>query len=366
MITVRVGNLLDSDSQTLVNTVNCVGVMGKGIALDFKKQFPAMFDDYDRRCKANNVQLGKPYIFGQLGAPSIVNFPTKDHWRSSSTLSDIITGLDYLESHYRDWGITSIAVPPLGCGNGGLDWAIVGPTLYQHLARLDVPVELYAPLGTPESELTDDYLRRSVESPTANQRFKLPAAAVALAMIVERVDRSPSHWPVGKTIFQKIAYFATEAGIETGLEFRRGSYGPFSPQLSRFTTRLVNNGVIKERRLGRMISISPGEGYASAVSANRDKLDTWDSAIDRVADLFLRIPRTAEAEVVATVKFIANELQSSGAEVTEEDIWNRTVAWKGGRLTRDEVARTIRDLNELGWLGASYSPGLAGTDDLLD
>lgn len=96
IIDVRKGNLLDSDAQTLVNTVNTVGVMGKGVALDFKNRFPEMFDDYVARCKVGTVKLGEPYLFRRLFPPWIINFPTKEHWRSVSKLDDIVRGLDYL------------------------------------------------------------------------------------------------------------------------------------------------------------------------------------------------------------------------------------------------------------------------------
>src|SRR4051794_25493567 len=132
--------------QTLVNTVNTVGVMGKGIALAFKKAYPEMYEDYLRRCERKEVALGRPYVFA-ASRNLILNFPTKGHWRAVSKLADIVAGLEHLETHYKEWGITSLAVPPLGCGNGQLEGDVVRPTLVRHLARLDVPVELYAPSG---------------------------------------------------------------------------------------------------------------------------------------------------------------------------------------------------------------------------
>src|SRR5260370_30407525 len=128
-ITVVTGNWLESKAQTLVNTVNCVGVMGKGIALEFKRHFPDMYADYEQRCAQEKVRLGEPYLYKRVTAPWILNFPTKGHWRSVSKLSDIVAGLDFVRKHYKEWGIQSIAVPPLGCGNGQLEWNIVGPTI---------------------------------------------------------------------------------------------------------------------------------------------------------------------------------------------------------------------------------------------
>src|SRR3990170_5247050 len=161
MITVRIGDIFESNAQTLVNTVNCVGIMGKGIALEFRKRFPDMFEDYARRCKEGRVKLGEPFLYRRLTTPWILNFPTKDHWRSVSRLEDIIAGLRHLQTHYREWGITSLAVPPLGCGHGQLEWRVVGPTLYRHLKQLALPVELYAPYGTPDEQLQPAFLQQA-------------------------------------------------------------------------------------------------------------------------------------------------------------------------------------------------------------
>src|SRR4051812_42607886 len=149
MLGILTGDIFESGAQTLVNTVNCVGVMGAGVALQFKKRFPDMYADYLARCERHAVRLGEPYLFQRQSPPWILNFPTKGHWRSTSRLSDIEAGLSYLAEHYRAWGITSLAVPPLGCGQGGLEWRVVGPVLARHLDQLDIPVTLYAPLGTP-------------------------------------------------------------------------------------------------------------------------------------------------------------------------------------------------------------------------
>lgn len=149
MIRVINGDLFNSQAQTLVNTVNCVGVMGKGVALEFKKRFPDMFQDYARRCKDKHVVLGRPYIFKRKLPPWILNFPTKDHWRSVSRLKDIVEGLHYLQQHYQEWGITSLAVPPLGCGQGQLDWRIVGPILYHRGTKKIRPDGHVSPRGKP-------------------------------------------------------------------------------------------------------------------------------------------------------------------------------------------------------------------------
>ncbi len=158
MVDILVGDIFQSKAQTLVNTVNCVGVMGKGIALLFKQRYPDMYRDYVRRCKNNQVKPGIPYHYSDIFGNSIINFPTKDHWRSPSRVEDIVTGLDYFVVNYRDWGIKSVAFPPLGCGNGGQSWCIIGRIMYQKLSEVEIPVEIYAPFGTPPIELGEEFL----------------------------------------------------------------------------------------------------------------------------------------------------------------------------------------------------------------
>ena len=158
MVQILYGDIFDANAQTLVNPVNCVGVMGKGLALAFKNKYPEMYKDYGQKCKQGMVKLGKPYLYKSLFPPHILLFPTKDHWRSLSNIHAIEEGLQYLKKNYNDWGITSIAIPSLGCGLGELDWRIVGPTLYRHLKEFDIKVYLYTPFETPNKELITEFL----------------------------------------------------------------------------------------------------------------------------------------------------------------------------------------------------------------
>ncbi len=370
-ISVKIGDLFKSKAQTLVNTVNCVGVMGKGIALGFKKRFPDMFKDYASRCEAGEVKLGRPYIDKQTAGPWILNFPTKDHWRSVSKITDIIAGLEYLKAHYKEWGIESLAIPPLGCGNGQLDWDVVGPTLFRYLSQLDIPVEMYAPLETPPDQLALSFLRREVPKErhrsTTTDSIKIDPSAVALVGVVSRIKREPYHWPVGRTMFQKIAYFVTETGIPTGLEYRRGSYGPFAADLKRITVKLVNNGLVTETKRGNMFIIEPGPTYRDARERYKDQLREWTPAVEKVADLFLRLRCTDDAEIAATVHFAAKEMRTlrnkavHGQGLTELDVFEEVKRWKAKRrppLDDDQVAATIRYLNILSWLNVRASEKL--------
>lgn len=143
------GNLLAADTQALVCTVNCLGVMGKGLALAFKSRYPENFKAYARACSTRGIVVGRVFVFRTkllLGPSHIINFPTKDDWRKSSKLSYIESGLKSLLSEIENEGITSLAIPPLGCGLGGLDWGVVKPMIVDAFSsKPDVKVLLYEP-----------------------------------------------------------------------------------------------------------------------------------------------------------------------------------------------------------------------------
>lgn len=142
------GDIFKSNCRTLVNTINCVGVMGKGIALEFKNRYPQMFIDYKSKCDKGLVQIGQPYVWKDPNdfwdeSKHVLNFPTKNDWRYPSELRFIIQGLEYFVEHYKDWNLNSIAFCQLGCSNGGLTWDDVFPVMKEYLSGLEIPVEIY-------------------------------------------------------------------------------------------------------------------------------------------------------------------------------------------------------------------------------
>lgn len=362
---ILVGDILKSQTQTLINTINCVGVMGKGIALEFKNRFPDMFDDYVRRCERNEVKPGVPYLYKTLFAPQIINFPTKDHWKSISKLSDIEHGLRYLVEHYREWGVTSLAIPPLGCGNGQLEWRVVGPLIYQFVKDLPIPVEMYAPYGTHLKELTEKFLAQDADRHTEpvikNGQSALNPAWVALVEILARIEQQPYHWPVGRTLFQKIAYVATNEGLPTGLQYQRGSFGPFSGDLKTLEAKLVNNGLLQEERRGKMFMVSVGPNFSRIRQKYAPFFDEWNKTLDKTADLFTRV-NTDQAEIIATVLFAARELRGEAqTPPSETTVLEGVMQWKQKRrppLDRTSVASTIRNLATLRWLTVKADPNL--------
>jgi O-acetyl-ADP-ribose deacetylase (regulator of RNase III) len=142
------GNLLESPCDAIINTVNTVGVMGKGLALQFKRAFPDNFKAYEQACKNGKVCLGCMFIFeinSLLGVHYIINFPTKSHWRLDSNINDIAVGLDDLRRVITELSIKSMAIPPLGCGLGGLHWRDVEPLIKEKLAGLDLDAFIFSP-----------------------------------------------------------------------------------------------------------------------------------------------------------------------------------------------------------------------------
>ncbi len=361
---VLIGNIFDSQTQTLVNTVNCVGIMGKGIAAEFKERYPAMYKDYVARCERGEIKPGVPYLFKEsMFSPQIINFPTKSDWRAASRIQDIEKGLRILTEKYKEWGIESIAIPPLGCGNGQLLWEAVGPLIYKYISRWDIPVKIYAPYGTSREQLRIDFLsktttlRQNGTGKPISQR--LSPAWVALAEIVYRIEHQAYHMPVGRVIFQKIAYVATALGLPTGLTHVRSSYGPFCRELDEVKKRLSNAGLIQEQKSGSMFRVLPGLAYEKDHDKYKNDLQQWDSLIDKTVDLFLRL-NTNQAEIVATVLFVEKE-SNHKENLTENEVLKEVMKWKQKRrppLSEKEVAMAIRNLGILKWFHLQPSSDL--------
>lgn len=146
MITILEGNIFNSKCQTITNTVNCVGAMGKGIALRFKQLYPEMYLDYKYKCSKNLVKVGIPYVYYDISGKNILNFPTKLHWKDKSELSYINDGLNYLINNYQLMNINSLAIPGLGVNLGGLDYIEVYRLMYDNLKNINIPVEIYLPI----------------------------------------------------------------------------------------------------------------------------------------------------------------------------------------------------------------------------
>ena len=218
------GNLLLADTDAIVNTVNTVGVAGKGIALQFRQAYPENFRAYERAAKRGEVVPGKMFVTstGSIQPPHyIVNFPTKRHWRGRSRIEDIRTGLVDLVRVIKEYEMSSIAVPPLGCGNGGLDWEHVRPMIVDALGSLSVEVLLYAPTGAPAAD----------EMPIRTKRPAMTLGRAALLLLLKQY-READQFRLSALEVQKLAYFLQESGQPLRLEFVRAKYGPYAENLN--------------------------------------------------------------------------------------------------------------------------------------
>lgn len=231
------GDLLKQDNvDAIVNTVNCVGVMGKGIALQFKNKWPGNFVQYRAACKAGEVRPGRMNVYdaGAYAQPHfIINFPTKDHWRGNSKLSFIQEGLQDLIAQVRVLDIRSIAIPPLGCGNGGLNWAKVKPLIEAaFLALPEVDVRLFEPGDAPSA--------KSMEVRTSRPKMTIGRAAILKSIDTYR----ELNYGLTRIEVQKLGYFLQVSGQDLGLQFEKHLYGPYSEQLRHALNRMEGHFIL--------------------------------------------------------------------------------------------------------------------------
>lgn len=219
MIQSKIGNLLESNAQALVNTVNTDGIMGKGIALQFKNQFPNNYKEYVKACKEGSIGIGKLLTFEEdtllNGSKLIINFPTKSSWRRPSEYSYIEMGLKNLVEIIQERKIKSIAIPPLGAGNGGLDWINVKQLLLQYLHDVDCDIYIYEP-----NSVIKEVLKKERVSLT-------PARAMLLSVLFELVRNAEF---VSEFSAEKVAYFLQRFGAKDvfNLDYKKNFYGPYS------------------------------------------------------------------------------------------------------------------------------------------
>ncbi|MGH3321612.1 MAG: type II toxin-antitoxin system antitoxin DNA ADP-ribosyl glycohydrolase DarG [Streptosporangiaceae bacterium] len=353
MITEGRGNLLDADVEALVNTVNAVGVMGKGVALQFRRAYPKMFDDYARAAKAGRVELGRMHVWptGALSGPRyVINFPTKSHWRSRSRLTDLERGLVDLVRVIRELDIRSIAVPPLGCGNGGLDWRDVEPRIRAALDTVpEVDAVVYTPGGAP----------RAAEMRTATRRPDMTPGRSALIHLLRRYSERALEASLIEV--QKLLYFLQVAGEPLRLNFARGRYGPYAGNI-RHVLSLVEGHYLTGFGDGNSrvldaepIRLLPGADEA-AVRVLRAHPGTAER-IERVLALAEGFESAYGMELLASVHWVATGEETDAA--VDPRIATRLVReWtprKGRMYTPDHVRAAWDVLSAQGWIHAPAS-----------
>lgn len=225
MISIVRGNFLEANAEALVNTVNCVGIMGKGIALQSKKAFPDNYEAYAQACKKGEVKPGKMFVYETkriFNPKYIINFPTKRHWIGRSRYEDIESGLQALVVEARGRRIQSMAIPPLGCGSGGLDWRIIRPMIERVLSVLPhVAIHLYEPQGAPVA----------TAMPIGTKRPHMTIARALLIKLIQQYNNSAYRLTLLE--IQKLAYFLQEAKQELRLNYVQHTYGPYAHNLNK-------------------------------------------------------------------------------------------------------------------------------------
>ncbi len=344
MIKYKTGDILAEKAEALVNTVNCVGFMGRGIAKRFKETFPDNFKAYAARCKHDEMQPGHVFVFetGQVLPPRyIINFPTKRHWRGKSRIEDIESGLVSLVKEIQSRDIRSIAIPPLGCGLGGLHWPDVRAHMQEALGELvDVEIVIFEPSEEPGDE-------------RANRSSSVPNMTVGRAVLVELMDRylrgllDPF---VTLLEVHKLMYFMQVAGEPLKLKFVKESYGPYAQNL-RHVLNVIEGHLISGFAGGgdvpdKQLELVPG-ALEDARAFLEDKAETL-ARFARVSDLVKGFESSFGLELLSTVHWVAQKETPR----TFEDVVKKTYAWNDRKkqFSRRQLKIAIDALSRKGWI----------------
>ncbi|MDA1311913.1 MAG: macro domain-containing protein [Acidobacteria bacterium] len=358
MIEFKSGDILKDDAEALVNTVNCVGVMGRGIALQFKKAFPRNFKAYSEACRHEAVQPGRMFVFetGKLTSPRyIINFPTKRHWRGKSRMSDIEAGLEALVETLRKKHIRSVAIPPLGSGLGGLDWPEVKERIEAAMEPLtDVHIAIYEPDGAPSSE----QMTHSRDVP------KMTAGRAALVELMHRYLAGLLDPFVTLLEVHKLMYFIQEAGEPLRLEFHQAPYGPYAENL-RHVLNAIEGHLVSGYDDGgdapdKHLKLVPGATEDAARFLERHA--ETRARFDKVTALVEGFETPFGLELLSTVHWVIKH----EAAVDLDDVIAHTYAWspRKKQFTPRQIGIAVNVLAKKGWIESldSQSPNSAGVD----
>ncbi|MGI0084438.1 MAG: type II toxin-antitoxin system antitoxin DNA ADP-ribosyl glycohydrolase DarG [Nitrososphaerales archaeon] len=342
-IQLKSGNLLNEKTDAIVNTVNCVGVMGKGIALQFKQRWPKNFKEYEAASKRGEIKTGEMFIsdLGEWAKPRfIINFPTKVHWRGDSKLEYVEDGLRDLVKQSEHLGIKSISLPPLGCGNGGLDWDDVKKLIFAAFEdRPNITVNLFEPKGAPPA--------REMAIKTAKPKMTAGRAAIIKIISIYR----EMEYGLTKIEVQKLAYFLEMAGQPLNLKFVKHNYGPYSDTLRHVLKALDGHYIIGVGDFAGEsdIVLTPGAVAEAEEFIKTSGDEDLANQVERVRNLIKGFETPYGMELLATVHWVAT--QESKVRTVDEAIvavhkWN---ARKRAILREDHIRLAWNKLKEEGW-----------------
>ena len=341
---VREGDLLDQKVDALVNTVNCVGVMGRGVALQFKQRFPENFKRYAAACKKGEVVPGRMFIVANdnlFGAKWIVNFPTKLDWRFRSSYKYIASGIDALVGDIRRLGITSIAMPPLGCGLGGLDWQKVRSIIESKMGMLSgVEVLVFEP--------NNDTRREAVSAKVPNLT---QGRAVLLVLCDRYVGEAMTDFELTLLAVHKLMYFIQEDGLDMKLEFSKAAAGPFARNLGNVLKHIeghfisgYNDGGDSPTKPLTLVGAAVERAKAFVAEEGR----TLSDHVDRVMELVGTACDAAMLELLASVHWLCQHESVTSREGVVEKLY----AWNDRKrgFSVSQVAFAYERLLTCGWI----------------
>jgi O-acetyl-ADP-ribose deacetylase (regulator of RNase III)/uncharacterized protein YwgA len=342
VIKLKVGNILKDESDAIVNTVNCVGVMGKGLALQFKKAYPDNFREYKSACNKGLVNPGKMFItqYSDLvGNQWVINFPTKKHWKGSSKIEFIEQGLIDLVEQVKKRNIRSIAIPPLGAGLGGLDWDTVKARIIASLNSIEnLDVSLYEPKGNPD-----------VKSMLINtSRPNMTRGRALLVKLLEFYFHKG--YECSKIEVQKLTYFLQESGIELKLKYVAHKFGPYASNLNHVLERIDGHFITG---FGDRVNRSEIKLIESSIK-EADKFLANDleakNCLRKVEKLISGYETPLSMEVLATTHWVIKHenYSSTDHEGIKQFIhqWNEHKAsWKGSY-----IKKAIQRLESCSWV----------------
>lgn len=335
------GNLMTANAQALVNTVNTVGVMGKGIALQFKERFPVNFKVYSDACKRGEVKIGKMLIVKEhtlSGETIIINFPTKTDWFKKSQYKYIEDGLKDLVRVIAEYKISSIAIPPLGCGNGGLNWSKVKRIIEAHLGNLrDVDIQIYEP-----NESVKEILQKEIPKKDVGLT---PARAMLLDALYTYVLRGED---ASVFVANKLAYFLQRSGEKMKLQFIGHSYGPYAQAVEKVLYALNGKYLIGLEQM-KAKAFEP-------LKLNFDRYNEVKEYIakeltaeqkERLSSLYRLIDgfeSSLALEILASVDFLQNEKK----DIIEDELFEKIHSWnarKKNLVKKEYISIAIQQLN---------------------
>jgi O-acetyl-ADP-ribose deacetylase (regulator of RNase III) len=343
MIRFASGDILTAPAEALVNTVNCVGVMGRGIALQFKNAYPDNFKAYAAACSRGEVQPGKMLTFetGKFVPKYIINFPTKRHWRGKSRIEDIDLGLQALAAEINERKIKSIAIPPLGSGLGGLNWLDVRPKIEEALAHLnDVDVVVFEPNGAPQAQAIS----------TSKDVPKMTSGRAALVVLMHRYLAGLLDPYVTLLEVHKLMYFMQQAGQQLRLQYAKAPRGPYAENLRHVLKAVEGHLVVGYADGGdapeKQLEIVPG-AVEDALDFLVDDEETR-LRFDRVATLVDGFETPFGLELLSTIHWVVTEENArSAAEVVEKVYaWNE----RKQKFSRRQIELALSALGNKGWL----------------